>query len=115
MVKVREANKQDIVGLATLFEELTGTKSNLHTMTKTFEHMQNDGSYTVLVAEQNGEVVGTAMGMLCYDLIKECKPFMIVKNIVVSKKARDQEIGGKLMTEIKNVGKSHEATCIKTL
>lgn len=113
MVKVREANKQDIIGLATLFEELTGTKSNLHTMTKTFEHMQNDESYTVLVAEQNGEVIGTVTGILCYDLVKECKPFMIIKNVAVAGKAKGQGIGSKLRMAIENIGELHEVTHIK--
>ena len=48
------------------------------------------------------------MGILCYDLVEECKPFMVLENIVVSREVRGQGIGAKLMREIEKVAKVNE-------
>lgn len=108
MVIIREAVKSDLVGLSMLFEELMNTKSNIDKMTKTFRYIQNDESYKLLVAEQNGKLVGSVMGVLCYDLVEECKPFMVLENIVVASEVRGQGIGAKLMREIEEVAKENE-------
>lgn len=112
MVIIREAMKSDLVGVAMLFEELTPIKSNIDQMTKIFTHMQNDASYKLLVAEQNGKLVGSTMSVLCYDLVGECKPFVVVKNVIVNSELRGQGIGTKLIQEIEAIGKENKANYI---
>lgn len=115
MVTIREALKSDLVEVVNLFKDLMGTISQLDKITRTFECMQNDESYTLLVAEYKGEIVGAVMGILCYDLIGECKPFMILKNIVVSKTVRDASISKKLISEIEAIAKSYNAGYITVM
>lgn len=108
MVMIREAIKSDLAGLSILFGELTRTKSSIEKMTKIFRHIQNDESYKLIVAEQDGEIVGTIMGILCYDLVGECRPFMVIENVVVANSKRGQGVGSKLIEKIEDIGKQNE-------
>ncbi|MEG0012810.1 MAG: GNAT family N-acetyltransferase [Cellulosilyticaceae bacterium] len=108
MVMIREAIKSDLAGLSILFEELIRTKSSIEKMTKIFRYIQNDESYKLIVAEQDGEIVGTIMGVLCYDLVGECRPFMVIENVVVANHKRGQGLGSKLIREIEDIGKKNE-------
>jgi GNAT superfamily N-acetyltransferase len=53
------------------------------------------------------------MGIFCLDLVGECKPFMVIENVIVSKRVRRQGIGKKLMHKIEEIAK--ERGCSYTI
>jgi len=60
--------------------------------------------YYVAVVCDRDKVIGTAMAILCSDLVGNCNPFMIVENVVVASKYRGQGIGKLLMSSIEEFG-----------
>jgi GNAT superfamily N-acetyltransferase len=70
-----------------------------------FRYIQQNGHYHVLGAFYNGELVGSVMGIECMDLVGQCKPFMVVENVIVSDQVRRQGIGQKLMLQIERIAR----------
>lgn len=110
MVKIREAVRQDLKGLSNLFKQLMGNESNLEQMKLTFDKMQNDESYILLIAEYEGKVVGTVMGILCYDLVERCRPFMVVENVIIDETSRGLGIGKLLMNALEEKARMNDVT-----
>ena len=74
-------------------------------MQKMFKYIQQNGHYHVLGAFYNGELAGSVMGIECMDLVGQCKPFMVVENVIVSDQVRRQGIGQKLMLQIERIAR----------
>src|SRR5690606_21875315 len=56
--------------------------------------------------------VGTAMAILCYDLVGECNTFILVENVVVDPDYQRQGIGRLLMKTIEDFGQQNECKYI---
>jgi GNAT superfamily N-acetyltransferase len=65
----------------------------------------------VIVAEENGKVIGTSMLTIVPNLSHDGKPWIIVENVVVDKDFRRTGAGKLLMDYIKD--KAEEAGCCK--
>jgi len=106
MVKIEQATIIDLESLSELFEELIGEKTDFIKMNENFKLMSSDSSYIILVARENDEVLGSVMGIICMDLVKECQPFMVIENVVVKSKFRGKGVGMKLMQHLENLARS---------
>ena len=106
MVKIEQATIDDLASLSELFEELCGEKTDLIRMKENFSLMSKDPGYIILVARENDEVAGTAMGIMCMDLVKECQPFMVIENVVVKSKFRGIGVGMQLMQHMETMARS---------
>lgn len=110
MLTIREAMNEDIRGLGYLFEEVTGEKVEMKKIERVFTSIQNDESYQLLVAEKDGEIVGSIMGVLCYDFLKGCKPFMVIKNSIIAQSNREQGIEGALREKIEVIARNNQVS-----
>jgi predicted N-acetyltransferase YhbS len=108
-ITVRKANEHDIHGLSELFVEFIGRASNLNAMRNQLEIISNNPFYYVAVACDGDKVIGTSMGIVCYDLVGNCNPFMLVENVVVSAQYQGQGVGKSLMQSIEDFG--HKNNC----
>lgn len=108
MVTVRTATVNDLESLAQLYEELSGEKTNLYKMKKSFKLMELNLDYVVLLVKEGDLVVGTVMGIICLDLVSECKPFMVIENVIVKSAWRGRGIGKMLMEEIEEIGRKRD-------
>jgi len=45
------------------------------------------------------------MGIICHDLVGECRPLMVVENMIVSQDYRRRDMGNRLMQEIEKVAR----------
>lgn len=113
MIEIKRIESNDLKDLSLLFEELSGKKTDFEIMVKSFELINRNEDYIVLGANYDGKLVGSLMGIICYDLVGECKPFMVIENVIVSGNLRGKGIGKKLMTEIERIGK--EKNCYYTM
>jgi len=68
--------------------------------------MLSDGKYNVLVAEMDHKILGTAVGIICYELTRSGAPFMLVEDIIVNKTYRKRGIGRMLLQKIEEVAKT---------
>lgn len=109
---VREAGFQDVNHLSKLFMEFIGQPSNIDFLQKQLKIISKDPNYFVSVACENQKVIGTAMGIICYDLVGNCKPFLLIENVVVSPEHRNKGVGKLLMNSLEDFGRSHHCNYV---
>lgn len=100
-----DIEKRHLYELAQLYEELSGKPSNIKKIEEQYEMLKKNKDYILVGAEENGKLIGTIMAIECFDLSDECKPFMVIENIVVSKKYHQRGIGRTLMEYCEEEGK----------
>ncbi|MGL4345128.1 MAG: GNAT family N-acetyltransferase [Cellulosilyticaceae bacterium] len=108
-VIIRAIKKEDLKDLSELYGILTGELSDLRYMEKTYDKMIQNPMYLLLGAEVDGKIVGTLMGVVCDDLISQCKAFMTIENVAVAEGYRGYGIGKKLFSTIEEMAK--ERSC----
>ncbi len=105
--------ENDLRGLKELYENaFEGSHTDLQSATMAFEKIRNNPLYNILVAKDGEKVVGTVMGVACYELFGSCKPFMVVENVAVLQSHRRMGIAKKLFERLEEVAKSLECSAI---
>ncbi|ACS99381.1 GNAT family N-acetyltransferase [Paenibacillus sp. JDR-2] len=99
-IEIREAELRDLQDLAKLFEVLMEVPSNIEAMGRQLAKVTEDPRYFLAVACDGDKVIGTAMGIECYDLVGSCHPFLVVENVVVNPDYRGQGVGKMLMKRL---------------
>jgi GNAT superfamily N-acetyltransferase len=103
MLTISSISSLDLEQLALLYEELTGTKTNMVLMEGLFKKINDNPDYILIGAKDEEErLAGSVMGIVCTDIVGEFKPFMVLENVIVSEKRRRQGIGVKLVQYIEN-------------
>ncbi len=102
---IREIKERDLNSLIKLYQEFWGETSNLKKMQNLYKTLINNPDYIILCAEIDNKVVGTAMGVICYELYGDCRPFMVMENLVTDKSYRKRGIAKSLLTELEIIGK----------
>lgn len=105
MIAIQPMKAEDQTQLSLLMMELTGTQTDAAVFGRTFRKILEDQQYILLGAYHNGELAGTAMGIVCMDLTGDCRPFMVVENVVVSANHRKLGIGRQLMLALEERAK----------
>jgi len=102
------ASVHDLESLAQLYAELVDEQTDFCRMRENFKLMESNPNYIVLTAKDDNLVVGSAMGVICLDLVGKCIPFMVIENVVVKIAWRGKGIGAKLMGEIEGMGRKRK-------
>ncbi|AIQ52219.1 GNAT family N-acetyltransferase [Paenibacillus sp. FSL R7-0331] len=105
MVTIKEIETDSLAELNELYRELTGELTDPARLKETFASVKADSRYILLGAYVDGELLGSLMGILCQDLVGECRPFMVIENVVVSARARRQGLARQLMTAIEQLAR----------
>ena len=105
--------ENDLQGLKELYENaFEGSHTDLNLATSAFEKIRNNSCYNILVAKEGEKVVGSVMGVACYELFGQCKPFMVVENVAVLQSHRRQGVAKKLFEKLEEEAKSLECSAI---
>ena len=113
MVVIKEIEFESLHELGDLYQDLTDKPSDSNKLEETFKLIKADSQYILLGSFVDGELMGSLMGIVCHDLIGDCKPFMVIENVVVSSRVRRQGVGKKLMLAIEEI--AHERDCFYIL
>ena len=118
MAKVRAADEKDIPSILELYHQLSlkgkdYKSAPLEDCKKVFALMSQFPDYSLLVAEEGGEVVGTTMLAILPSFAHETSPFAVIEYVVVDEKHRRQGIGKLLMEYAADRAK--EAGCYKIM
>jgi predicted N-acetyltransferase YhbS len=110
---VRPATELDIPRILELYETLTGERHNLSRQETgpVFDAIASMPGHELLVAEENGMVVGTVVLLIVPNLSHEAHPWAIVENLVVDVGYRRRGIGRLLMDYA--IASAREAGCYK--
>src|SRR5262245_10838507 len=100
MITIRQITHDDLNSLCQLYDDLINRKTNYKKLVEVFQIVSSNDNYYVLGAFQDNELVGSVMGIVCHDIVGECRPFMVIENVVVSSRVRKQGIGKRLMLDI---------------
>ncbi|WP_211745753.1 GNAT family N-acetyltransferase [Paenibacillus sp. Marseille-Q4541] len=112
MVTIQKIEMEHLPALAVLYEQLTGEETNQAKLELTYQRLLQNENYEVLGAFYEGELAGSVMGIYCQDLVGECRPFMVIENVVVSSKVRRQGVGRKLMNQLEAMARSKDCSYI---
>ena len=105
MISIDPIEHEDLEKLSLLYEELIGSQSDLVKMQAQFTIMKSNANYRLTGIKVDGELAGSVMGIVCQDLVGDCRPFMVIENVVISHKFRSLGLGRKIMNEMENIAK----------
>jgi len=105
VISIEPIEHEDLESLSLLYEELIGSPSDLLKMQAQFTSMKSNVNYRLTGIKVDGELAGSVMGIICQDLVGDCRPFMVLENVVVSHKFRGLGLGRKIMNEMENIAK----------
>lgn len=101
MISIDNIRLGDLQGLKELYENgFESPASDFGSILDTFTRIKDNPSYIILCAKVNKKLVGSVMGVICYELFGECRPFMVVENVVVLNEFRGQGIAKQLMLKL---------------
>lgn len=109
---IRRVEINDAIDLSEIFIEFSGEKSDINAMKKQIEVVSKNPNYYVAVACDGEKVIGTAMGVVCYDLCGSCKQFMLIENVAVLPAYRGKGIGKLLMEAEESFGRKNNCKYI---
>lgn len=97
---IREMTKDDIPQLAELYKQFWNEESCIDTMYIKFQKFTENGSHILLSAVESEQLIGSVMGVICEELYGDCKPFLVLENMIVDKKHRNKGVGTALIAEL---------------
>ena len=113
MATVRPATEKDITPILELYQELTGERNDLtrYETGPTLAEIAAMPGHELLVAEEDGVVVGTMVLLVVPNLSHGALPWAMVENMVVEQKYRRRGIGRLLMEYA--IARARQAGCYK--
>jgi len=112
-VLIRKLKKDDIDSLDELYFHFWNEHSNLQRMYEKFCELSDDDNYIFLVAEVNNTIAGSILGIICHELYGECKPFLLMEDLIVDNNFRKMGIGKRLINELEKIAR--EKNCYQIL
>ena len=121
MAIVRMAREEDIPRILELYQQLALTTLEAERQScispdgyrRVFREISHFPGYELLVAEDEGEILGTAVLTVLPGLSRGALPFSVVEYVVVDEKCRRSGIGKLLMDYI--IKQSKDASCYKIM
>ena len=112
-IEIRRLVEKDLESLAKLYKQFWSVESDQKMMKGKFQELNNNPKYIILCATINKDVVGSIMGIICDELYGQCRPFLIMEDLIVDKPYRKKGIGKALMTELENFAVDNGCTQIQ--
>jgi len=102
MISIKPIELSDLEAYSTLCNELFGSKTNMTQLEIMIKKIITNPDYILVGAKEtdNNHLLGTVMGITCIDTVGECRPFMLLENLIVSKTYRRQGVGKTLVRYI---------------
>jgi GNAT superfamily N-acetyltransferase len=109
MTTIDFVGTSDLTDLALLYEELGVAPSDLRKMAENFEWMRSNIDYFLLGArDKNNKLIGSLLGIICRDISGECRPFMVLENMIVTANCRRGGIGRQLIQEAEVIARKRD-------
>jgi predicted N-acetyltransferase YhbS len=117
MAIIRAATEEDVPRILELYEELVITTSeaeqnrnpSLDDSRRVYAQIRAMPGHELLVAEEEGEVIGSVVLLIVPNLSHRASPWAVVVNLIVTQQQRRQGIGHQLMKDA--IARAREAGC----
>lgn len=103
---IRKMEERDLYDVAALYEILSGEKSNIESMVNQFALANSNKNYMLVVAEEQGKVAGTAMGIVCLNMMADFNSFLVIEAVIVGEEFRRKGIGKGILQYLEREAKS---------
>lgn len=100
---IRDMIADDIPQLEKLYRQFWGEESSIKTMTQQFHKLRQLKSHVFLSAVENDRLIGSVMGVVCEELYGDCKPFLVLENMIVDHNYRNQGVGKALVAALEKI------------
>nr|WP_243414882.1 GNAT family N-acetyltransferase [Sporosalibacterium faouarense] len=115
VVVIEKINESDLDSLSALYRQLGGKESNKEEIEKVFHLIDSNPDYYLLGIKNETKLVGSAFAIICNDLYYQCKPFMVIENVIVDEKHQRRGYGTILFEKIEQIAKKHKCYFIMLL
>lgn len=114
MITIRPLTEHDLPGLVTLYNELYHVPTHPDRMCESFRQMAANPDYLVIGAfSDQDELVGSALSIICLDIIAGCQPWAMIENVIVTDRVRGQGAGRLLMNELEQFARQRGCSYIQ--
>jgi Predicted acetyltransferase len=105
-MKIRNLEVEDMESLSKLYYQFWNENSDVIKMENKFSDLQSNDAYIFLCAVEANLLVGSVMGIVCEELYGDCKPFLVIENMIVDCKYRKKGIGKMLIEQLEKQAKA---------
>ncbi|KNF07211.1 sortase [Gottschalkia purinilytica] len=109
MTTIERVKESELADLSRLYYQLVSKNTNINTLKKVFNKIKSNPSHYLLGVKINKKLVGTATVILCNDLTGECRPFIVVENVIIDENYRGKGYGKMLFKKIEQI--ANENNC----
>jgi len=109
---IRNVEINDIEPLAELYFQFWNEYSDTRAMKDKFVQLQSNDAYIILCAVESEVLIGSLMGVVCEELYGDCKPFLVIENMIVDRNHRSKGVGKALFVELEKRAKTKNCTQI---
>lgn len=109
-MKIRKLEKNDMKRLSSLYEQFWHETSDVSKMEAQFDVLERENSHIILGAEEEGVLIGSVMGVICKELYGDCRPFLVIENMIVDGAGRRKGVGSALLSEMEKQAKERHCT-----
>ncbi len=110
---VRKMTIKDMAELAKLYEQFWHENSCPEKMREQFKKLEHSHAHIFLSAVENNQLIGSVTGIVCEDLYGDCRPFLVIENMIVAKDKRRQGVGSALFHEVER--RAREKNCAQII
>ncbi|MBN1419333.1 MAG: GNAT family N-acetyltransferase [Planctomycetes bacterium] len=103
-MEIERLTEADLDALGALYRQFRGEEADAERMRETFRRLSENPDYLFLTAREDGRLVGSVLGIICEELYGDCRPFLVVEDVIVDEAHRRKGIGSALMREIERWG-----------
>jgi predicted N-acetyltransferase YhbS len=100
---IRKMVEGDLPQLELLYRQFWDEESSIKTMRIQFDKLQKTNTHLFLSAIENNKLIGSVMGVICEEIYGECKPFLVLENMIVDKDYRNKGVGKALLSELEKL------------
>lgn len=111
-VEVGRLTEADLPELARLYRQFWGEESDPEAMRDTFRRRREDPDYLFLAARVDGVLVGSALGLIGEELYGDCRPFLVIEDLVVDETRRRTGVGAALLGEMEECAARRDCAAI---
>ena len=99
-MEIARITPDDLHAVARLHAHFWGEVSDVDRMRESLERLQGDPDYCLLCARLDGQVAGTATGVVCHGLYGGFDSYLIVEDVVVDPGFRRRGVASALLGEL---------------
>lgn len=108
-MQIEEVSEDELEQLAQLYQHLLPNEVSIDRMREVLARNRTNPYHVVLAAKVEGNVVGSLLAVCCDMLFGQCRPFMVIEDVVVDEAHRRRGIGRALMDRAKR--HAHSLDC----